>query len=273
MRDRTQMSQQDGFDRQDMHSEQNTQHNPADDNSAMRYGCDIVRYLRNHSAISAAEQSLLRGKRVAVIGLGGLGGFVTECLGRLGVGAMTLIDGDIFEESNLNRQLLATPSKIGCSKAVAASQRLAEINYLVTTYPIHQRLTIENASVLLPGNDVVVDALDNIPDRLVLEQAASRLQLPLVHGAIAGWNGHICTVLPGDNILSYLYEGAQENHSGAEADSGNLSFTAAFVASLQAAEVIKILLGRGELARGKLFQLDLLNNKFEQIELYLPHKK
>ena len=229
-----------------------------------------TRYLRNYSAVSIEEQYLLREKRVAIIGLGGLGGCVSECLGRLGVGKMTLVDGDIFEQSNLNRQLLATSTLIGQPKVVAACQRLTEINPLVNTNPVQRRLTAENAVGILAGHHVVVDALDNIPDRLILEHAASRLRIPLVHGAIAGWCGQICTVMPGDDTLQYLYGDVQGSGSGTENELGNLSFTATAIAALQAAETVKVLLGRGVLTRRMLLQADLLNNRYEQIPLLLP---
>ena len=229
-----------------------------------------TRYLRNHCAISPEEQCLLREKRAVVIGLGGLGGYAVECMGRLGVGRMTLVDGDIFEHSNLNRQLLATSTLIGQPKVTAACQRLTEINPLVSINPIQQRLTAENAEEILAGHDVVVDALDNIADRLILESAAFRLQIPLVHGAIAGWSGQLCTVMPGDNTLHYLYADVQESSSGEESELGNLSFTAAAIAAMQAAEAVKVLLGRGALTRRMLLQVDLLDNRYEQIPLRLP---
>ena len=248
---------------------------PHDGGLTRNHSCveqDVARYLRNYGAISKKEQHLLSRKRVAVIGLGGLGGNVVENLARLGVGHLTLVDGDVFEESNLNRQLLSTTALIGQPKADAACRRIAEINPLVTVCPMQQSLTAENAVQILSGHDAVVDALDNISDRLILEQAASCLQIPLIHGAIAGWCGHVCTVLPGDSTLSYLYEGALVDPSDATADevtNSSLSFAASFTAALQASETTKVLLGRGELTRGKLLQLDLLNNHFEQVILFL----
>ncbi len=226
---------------------------------------ELDRYCQNQSAISAQDQAQLAAKRVLVVGCGGLGGYVLEFLGRLGVGQIRVVDGDLFEESNLNRQLLSSRMNLGRPKALAAQQRLQAINPLVQVEGLQVYLTEQNAPALLEGCHLVVDALDNIPDRLVLQEACAAAGIPLVHGALAGWWGQVCVVLPGEGWLSRIYEGA-EDEQGSEKDLGALAFTAAAVAAVQAAEAAKLLLGKPGL-RAELLQMDLLNNTVNKIAL------
>lgn len=220
---------------------------------------DPARYARNFDSISSAEQSTLAEKTVFVAGCGGLGGYVVEYLGRLGVGRLVVADPDVFDISNLNRQLLSSHMNLGKPKVLAAKQRMQAVNPLVRV-DIHQvRLTNANALSLISGADVVVDALDNIPDRLVLQEACKEAGIPLVHGAIAGWCGQVCVVMPGQDLLNKIYPDSGVQH-GDETETGNLSFTVALVAAQQAAEVVKLLLSRGTV-RSTLMLIDLLHNE------------
>ncbi|MCJ7695619.1 MAG: HesA/MoeB/ThiF family protein [Anaerolineaceae bacterium] len=223
------------------------------------------RYKFNHNAISAEEQSVLKDKHVFVAGCGGLGGYVIESLARLGVGRITVVDGDVFEESNLNRQLLSSSMNLGKPKVRAAQQRIQAVNPLVSVDARQVFINEENASELIKGSDVVVDCLDTIPSRFVLQAAARKAGIPLVHGAVAGWYGHVCTIQPGEDTLNEIY-GHSEAVKGIEGETGNLAFTVAYVASIQAAETVKLLLNRGSGIKG-LLQVDLLNQVVENIPL------
>lgn len=216
------------------------------------------------SSISREENSVLKDSKVCVIGCGGLGGYIIEMLGRLGVGTITAIDGDVFEESNLNRQLLSDELSIGRSKAMAAVERMRIVNSDINIMPITEFVTEANSEEILSGHQVIVDALDNIPSRLVLQDACHKLQLPLVHGAIAGWYGQVSTILPGDRTLDKIY--GQGISSGLEKELGNPAFTPALVSSIQVSEVVKILINKGELLRNKLLFIDLLNHEYDVIE-------
>ena len=136
-----------------------------------------LRYLRNRTTYDTADQLRLLTSRVAVVGLGGLGGTLAEILARAGVGALTLIDGDRFEDHNLNRQLLGTHASLGHSKAAAAGQRIAGVNPAVGTTVHETFLTAANAAGLIAECRVAVDCLDNI---------ASRFVLPLLGGQPGG---------------------------------------------------------------------------------------
>ncbi len=223
------------------------------------------RYSRNVSTLSIEENEKLKDFKVCVIGCGGLGGYIIEQLGRLGVGYITAVDGDVFEESNLNRQLLSSTDNIGCSKAEAAELRMRSINPLIKVIPIHERLNMDNGMKIIKGHDVVVDALDSIESRLALEELSEVAEIPLIHGAIAGWFGQVTTIFPGDRTLSRLYPNDLKH--GIEKDLGNPSFTPALVASLEVAEVVKVLIKRGDTLRRKLLVINLLNQEFDIIEL------
>lgn len=225
----------------------------------------MQRYARNMNTLSPEENNNLRSFKVCVVGCGGLGGYVIEELGRLGIGYITAVDGDVFEESNLNRQILATAENLGSSKAYAAEERMNKVNPEIKVVPVYKRLDMENGLDMIVGHDVILDALDNIESRLVLEKLAESAGIPIVHGAIAGWFGQVSVVFPGDRTLSLLYP--RNESRGIEKELGNPAFTPALVASLQVSEALKILINRGEVLKKKLLVINLLEMEFEIIEL------
>jgi molybdopterin/thiamine biosynthesis adenylyltransferase len=224
---------------------------------ALRQGILPARYQRNRQAITVTSQLTIFRSCVAVIGCGGLGGYVVEELARLGVGRIVVIDPDIFEEHNLNRQLFSSPGNLGRAKVAAAAARVNEINPAVTLVPIQDAFSSGNGEELLKGCQIVVDALDSIQVRLELAEVCSTMNVPLVHGAIAGWYGHVTTQLPGDTTLQTIYR-SWKGGKGVEQTLGNPSFTPAVVASLEVAEVCKLLLGQGVSLRGRQLVIDLL---------------
>jgi molybdopterin-synthase adenylyltransferase len=227
-----------------------------------------ARYQRNREGISTLQQLELFRSRVAVIGCGGLGGYVIEELARLGVGEIIAVDPDIFVEHNMNRQLFASPDLLGCSKVEAAQRRVERINPAVTLIPVNRGLTWTNGQDILDSARVAVDALDSVTARLSLAEACEALAIPLVHGAIGGWYGQLSTQFPGERTLQEFYAGRQQG-TGVEKKLGNPSFTPAVVASLQVAEVCKIILGAGTLLRKRMLSIDLL--RMEMTELPLDH--
>lgn len=230
----------------------------------------MERYLRNQDAISEEEQATLAINRVLVVGCGGLGGMVIESLARIGVGHLRVVDGDLFEASNLNRQILCSTMNLGRPKTLAAKQRVMAVNPLVEVDAVQADLTAENAAELLADCDVAVDCLDGIPARLLLQQAAKAADIPMVHGAVAGWLGRICVIQPGEDLLNLLYPEAEETQ-GEEEQAGTLSFTAALTASWQAAESVKLLLGKPGL-QGEILEVDLLTGSANRLRLvYFVH--
>jgi molybdopterin-synthase adenylyltransferase len=214
--------------------------------------------------LSREENLSLRSKRVLVVGCGGLGGHIIEQLARLGIGFITAIDGDTFTESNLNRQLLSRIDNLGKSKALTAREHIKNINPDVKLTPIHDFLDEGNAEEIIRGHDVICDALDNMPARLLVQKYAQALNIPMVYGAIAGWYGQVTTIFPGDNIIGSIYSGSNK---GIEQELGNPSFTPALVASIEVSEVVKILTGKGQLLRNRFLMINTLDHEYEVFDL------
>jgi len=219
------------------------------------------RYDRNMLCLSEEENNSLRHKTVAVVGCGGLGGNIIEMLGRLGVGKIIAVDGDVFEETNLNRQILSHTENLGKPKALEAWKRMKLVNPDIELLPVYNRIDENNAKTILQKAQVVVDALDNIAGRRVLQKACEELNVPLVHGAISGWYAQVTTIFPGDRTLDKIYLDIKD--SELKNPLGNPSFTPALAASIEVAEVLKLLIGRGELLRNKMLFIDLLNINYE----------
>lgn len=235
------------------------------EDGALKLGIIPQHYQRNIGAISAAEQQVLLDAKVAVIGCGGLGGYVLEQLARLGVGSIFVWDDDVFEEHNLNRQILADMSLIGQIKVEAAARRLNAVNPAVNCQSISHKFKPDQDTMMLKDCQVVVDALDNIPDRLALSGMCRELGIPLVHGAAEGWIGQLTTQFPDDWVIEAIYNNGQ--YIPNPPVTSTLAYTPALVASLQVAETIKILLNRGELLRGKIMLINLLDMDFETVRL------
>jgi molybdopterin/thiamine biosynthesis adenylyltransferase len=226
------------------------------------------RYIRNSNTLSCEEQEILKLAKVAVIGLGGLGGSVCEMLARTGVGNLTLIDGDSFEPSNLNRQLLSQEDLIGFPKAKAAKKRINAINSEVSVNHQIKYLDQSNMYEHIKKHDLIVDCLDTIDIRFILQNAANKALIPIVSGAIAGMTGQITSIFPGDSGYKLIYgENIAKQSKGVETITGNIACCAFFIAALQASETLKIILGRKDILRNKLLIAELWANTFEIVDL------
>ena len=219
----------------------------------------MSRYERNFPAFSTEDFERIQKTSVCVVGCGGLGGYIIEMLARVGIGALTLIDGDVFEESNLNRQLFSTEKNLGDPKAKAAATRVTAINKNVKTEYHHMFIHEENGLSLIGDCQIVIDALDNVPSRLILQSLCKEKKIPLIHGAIGGWFAQVTTVFPEDDTLTRLYSNKTEYDSKAL---GNPAFTPALAASLQVSECLKVITEKEDLLRNKLLYIDLLSNDF-----------
>lgn len=220
-----------------------------------------LRYSRNIPALTEEECLTLQQKRVLVVGCGGLGGHIIDQLARIGVGFLRLADGDVFEETNLNRQLLSRVPLLGVSKAKAAAEHVAEVNPLVTTEAVEAFMTADNVHALIADCDIVMDALDNIPSRRILATACSEAGIPYVYGAIQGWIAQAAVSMPGDGLIAALFPEEVEIR-----DKSVLSFTPALCAAMQCALGVKLLAGR-PVETGTILYFDLLNQEFETIPL------
>lgn len=224
-----------------------------------------ARYLRNFGALDPDEQVRLLRSRAAVAGLGGLGGLAVELLARAGVGRIIACDGEMFEESNLNRQILCTESTLGRSKAEALAARLREINPAVEAGVSSRRLDEAGFRELLGGADVALDCLDGLEDRARLLRAAARAGVVLVTAAAAGFSGLVATVPPGGRGPADLLAGRALDPS--EERQGVLGPAAAVAAAIQAGEALNILSGPGPALAGKVLVFDLARMEFESLDL------
>jgi len=217
-------------------------------------------FARNQGALSDAEQRLLQEKRVAVIGCGGLGGYVVEELVRIGVGRLHLFDPDVFSPSNCNRQLNALQSTQGRNKAESAAERAVDIHPFsaVVAHPLDFRAGGEEALQV----DAMVDCLDEVQARRALSNLCNRRGLPLVHGAVSGWYGQVGVQLPGFDLIERLYP----QRATAGPPPSVLSFTVAVIASLQVAETVKLLLGLPSSLHNSWMHIDLKDGDFLQQE-------
>ncbi len=225
------------------------------------------RYAANLGAFSQKELDAICNKSVCVIGCGGLGGYVCNALARFGAGHITVVDGDDFSESNLNRQLFARPDTLGKNKASVCAQELAAINGDIELKPVCRMLSASNAASILSGHDLVIDCLDSHETRILLEDCCEQLSLPLVHGAINGFSGQVALVFPGDGLLRRLYSGWKAEDGARGKSGGSPVFTVQTVAAIQCSEAIKLLLGRNTLKKAQLLHINLEDNRFNLINV------
>lgn len=220
---------------------------------------DIVpeRYARNQVGFSCADQLRLHNSTVAVIGLGGLGGAVIEMLARVGVGNMILVDGDIFEDSNLNRQVLSTVVTLGLRKVEVAKDRVGNINPSIYCKCYDDFFTKDNSAEILTNANLAIDCLDNIPDRFILQDACAESQIPMVSAAMAGTFGQATTVFPGEKGLRAIYGDNPKIKKGYEAKVGTLSFTANYMAAVECAEIVGLLLGKESKLSKQLYMAEI----------------
>jgi molybdopterin/thiamine biosynthesis adenylyltransferase len=204
-----------------------------------------ARFCRNRGLLSAGEQRRLLRSRVLVVGCGGLGGHVIELLARVGVGELALCDGDVFEESNLNRQRLCREDRLGMNKALAAADEVRLMASHVLAEACAAHADAAKLPSLLRNVQAAVDCLDGIASRKLLESAAHGEGIPFIHGAVAGLEGFALASLPQDGpVMRRLYpnDEASENDN-AEKRLGVPTPTPAATAALQATLTVRCLLG------------------------------
>lgn len=216
------------------------------------------RYVRNQASLSISDQIRLLKSHVLVVGLGGLGGAVTGILSRMGVGKLTLVDGDRFEDSNLNRQLLSTVNDLGRPKTVVAAEHVVQVNPAVEVVSHAVFMDSNNVQDLIGDADVGVDCLDTIPARFVLEEGCRGHGIPMVSAAIGGKSGQVTVMYPEDHGLSRIYgDQLKSPVKGVEKRVGTLAYTAMTMAALECSEVISILTGGTSKLRNGLLFADL----------------
>lgn len=206
-------------------------------------------------------QRRLKNSHVLIAGVGGLGCTSAIYLAAAGVGQLSLVDFDRIELSDLNRQILYSEEDIGQEKVAVAQKRLAKLNPHVRIRPIPLRLTEENALSIIDRAQVVVDGLDNQATRLILNSACVKQKIAYIYGGVSRLRGMVTTIIPGKTpCLACL---SPEGSGGL----GVLGVTPAIIASLQALEAIKILIGHPPALAGKLLLFNGDNLKFQVLKI------
>lgn len=214
---------------------------------------------------AAGQEKLLRAK-VLLIGAGGLGSPVALYLAAAGIGTLGLLDQDRVDLSNLNRQILYQAKDVGRVKVEQGKKHLNALNPGVSIRPYHEEFTGDNGAHICAGYDVVVDCLDNFHTRFILNDVCLELNIPLVHGGVHKYYGQTLTVVPSQGpCLRCIYPDEDEFKEASQ--DGILGVIPGIIGTLQALEVMKLLLGIGEVNKDNLLYVDGLSLSFDQIKI------
>jgi adenylyltransferase/sulfurtransferase len=223
------------------------------DNSLERYRRQIM-----IEGFGIEGQQKLKHAAVLIAGAGGLGSPVSMYLAAAGIGTIGLIDNDTVDLSNLNRQILYGAGDTGRKKVEAAREKLSYLNTEVTVKAHDMTVSEDTIDSVTMGYHVIVDAMDNFPARYLLNRAALKMNVPLIHGAVSGFEGRAATIIPGETAcLKCIYPSVPEMEIPPV-----LGVTPAIIGSIQAAEVIKYLVGIGKLLKNRLLVYDGLHMEF-----------
>ena len=229
------------------------------------------RYQRHLLLPEVGEEGQLKllDSRVLLLGAGGLGSPAALYLAAAGVGTLGIVDMDVVDESNLQRQILHNVERIGERKVDSAKKTLTAINPDVNVVTYDVRLGADNILDILDGYDVVVDGADNFPSRYILNDASVKLGIPVVHGSIFRFEGQVTVFDPrnGPTYRDMLPEPPPAEFAPSCAEAGVLGVLPGIVGSVQALETIKLLLGLGEGLSGRLVAFDALDMTFREYRL------
>jgi adenylyltransferase/sulfurtransferase len=210
--------------------------------------------------IGQEGQEKLKRSRVVIAGAGGLGSPIAIYLTAAGIGMIRMIDHDRVTLSNLNRQILHWEEDIGRKKVDSARTKLRSLNSAVEIEAIAETVTEGNVSQLVDGCDVIVDAMDNLPTRYILNRCAIQKNIPFFHGAVNGFEGRVMTIIPGETAcLRCMYRGPVPQEKFPV-----IGVAPAVIGIIQATEVIKHLVGIGKLLTNRLLIYDGLKVTFSE---------
>jgi adenylyltransferase/sulfurtransferase len=212
---------------------------------------DLARYERQilYSDFGMEGQRRLKQSHVVVAGLGGLGCSASLHLALSGIGHITLVDSDRVELSNLNRQVLHYEEDIGEKKPFSAARKLTKLNSSIQVTPVFEKITEHNAEEIIKAADLVLDGMDNLETRFVLNKACVARGIPLVHSGVHGLLGQVTTIIPGKTpCLACILPEVPPRRGLFPV----FSVTPGVIAVLQVTEAIKLLAGFGSLLTGKM---------------------
>jgi len=216
---------------------------------------ELIRYHRQLIIPEFGEegQRKLKGSHVVITGIGGLGCGSATYLTAAGIGRITLVDFDVVELSNLNRQILYWEEDIGEKKALVAQRKLSKLNPGIEIIPLSTKITEENVLSIIQGAQVVVDGLDNPATRLIVNSACIKRKTPYIYGGVSRLRGMITTIIPGETpCLACFYPDGPQGGGGL----GVLGLIPGLVANLQALETIKLMIGHSPSFAGKLLMFN-----------------
>ncbi|MCE2511901.1 MAG: molybdopterin-synthase adenylyltransferase MoeB [Acidimicrobiia bacterium] len=229
------------------------------------------RYQRHLLVPEVGEEGQIKllDAKVLLLGAGGLGSPAALYLAAAGVGTIGIIDMDVVDESNLQRQILHNVDRVGDRKVDSAKKTLTALNPDVNVVTYDTRLGADNVMEILDGYDVVVDGADNFPSRYLLNDASVKLGIPVVHGSIFRFEGQVTVFDPrnGPTYRDMLPEPPPPEMAPSCAEAGVLGVLPGIVGSVQALEAIKLLLGVGDSLRGRLVAFDALEMSFREFRL------
>ncbi len=215
------------------------------------------------SQIGEEGQKRLKQACITVAGAGGLGSPVAMYLAAAGVGRLKIIDEDTVETGNLNRQILHGQPDVGQPKTESAKETLTRLNPDIRITVKQTRITGDNAASLLAGCHGIVDAMDNLKTRYILNRTAISMDIPFFHGAVNGFEGQAMTVIPGQSAcLNCLHR--EPTEKVAAPVTPVIGVTPGIIGTIQATEVIKFLIGRGDLLVNRLIRYDGLAMTFNE---------
>jgi len=221
--------------------------------------------------IGRQGQDQLTNSKIAIVGCGALGAVSAETLARAGVGRLTLVDRDFVEESNLQRQIMFEESDAldRLPKAIAAAKRLARVNSNIQVEPIVADVNYENIEEIIAGANVVIDGTDNFETRFLINDACLKREIPWIYGAAVGSYGLTMTVVPRSSpCLRCVLEAMPEPGSGPTCDTaGVIMPIVTTIASIQAAEAMKLLTGQTDRLHRSLIRIDLWDFQFNRLDL------
>jgi molybdopterin/thiamine biosynthesis adenylyltransferase len=219
------------------------------------------RYSRQIMSFGEDGQERLKNAHIFIAGAGGLGSPVSVYLAVAGVGTITIVDMDTVDQTNLNRQILHFDRDIGRKKTESALEKLQEINPDITVKAIDAKIDTANAANLVGQADGIVDAMDNYPTRYLLNEVAIAKEIPFFHGGIHGFYGQATTIIPGTTpCLKCIFPKAPPKEVFPV-----VGVTPGIIGTVQANEVLKYLMGIGELLTGRLFIWDGMQAHAEEI--------
>ena len=221
--------------------------------------------------VAEAGQAKLLDAKVLLIGAGGLGSPAALYLAAAGVGTIGIIDDDVVDASNLQRQVIHTTDRIGAPKVDSARQTIEALNPDVTVQAIEDRMTPENIFDIIDGYDVIVDGSDNFATRYLLNDATVLKKIPVVHGSIFRFDGQVTVLDPRDDA-SPCYRCLFPSPPPPElapncAEAGVLGVLPGLIGMIQATEAIKLVLGIGEPLVGRLLMVDALSMDFRTLRV------